>query len=445
MTEHKHLKRLVRDRMARAGESYTTARRHVLTSVAREQAPALPPGLVAGYDLFGGGQHRLSALAAHLLRQAGYTAPHTGEPFTEAMVAGLAGGIGFMYAVFEYQGWPPLMTIVAQHHPEPWLPAVLGRLGFPYTEEHGTSTKSALAALHRALDGGRPVYCTVDLTALPWHAGEPAHSEVPYEVVVAGRDGDTVYLDDSSVAPLAIPEADFARAWARHKKGRHHRITLGAGPAPVDLAAAVRSAITTTVAHLTGPVLGHSFDTNFGFSGMTKLATQLRDGRTKSGWATRFGAPVPFFHGVRRLYECLELQFTGPGATRPLYADFLDEAAPVLGEPVLSDAAGLFRQAGGAWSRLAARAAEATTGLGEYTELCDERMLLLLTRGRDAADELRALSAKINELTEEYSDPLGADGRSALFAELADLVDAARDHEQSAVTLLSAVVEESPT
>jgi len=424
MTEHKHLKRLVRDRMARTGESYTTARRQLLTAAAREHAPALPPGLVPGYELFGGGQHRLSALAVHLLRQAG-------APFTEAMVAGLGGGIGFMYAVFEYKGWPPLMTIVAQHHPEPWLPAVLGRLGIKYTEEHNTASKPALAALHRALDDGRPVYCTVDLTALPWHAGELAHSETPYEVVVAGRQDGTIYLDDTSIVPLAIPEADFASAWARHKKGRHHRIVLTSVPTTVDLPAAIRDAIATTTAHLTGPVLGHSFDSNFGFSGMAKLATQLRDTRTKAGWAKRFGSPVDFFHGVRRLYECLELQFTAPGATRPLYADFLDEAAPVLGAPALTEAAALFRASGAAWSRLATRAAEATAGLGAYTELCEERLLLLLTRGRDAVAEVQALSAKIAELTAE------PDVDTALFAELADLVDAAREHEERAVALLS--------
>jgi hypothetical protein len=424
MTEHKNLKRLVRDRMARTGESYTTARRQLLLAAAREQAPALPPGLVSGYDAFGGGQHRLSTLAAHLLRQAG-------APFTEAMVNGLGGGVGFMYAVFEYKGWPPLMTIVAQHHPEPWLPAVLGRLGIQYTEEHNSASKPALAGLHRALDGGRPVYCTVDLTALPWHAGELAHSEVPYEVVVAGQHDGTFYLDDTSIVPLAIPSSDFVDAWARHKKGRHHRIILTSTPSAVDLGAAIRDAITTTTAHLTGPVLGHSFDSNFGFSGMAKLAAQLRDTRTKAGWAKRFGSPVDFFHGVRRLYECLELQFTAPGATRPIYADFLDEAAPVLGAPALSEAAALFRESGAAWSRIATRAAEATTGLGAYTELCEERMLLLLTRGRDAVEELRTLSAKIAELA------AGQDVEVALFAELADLVDTAREHEERAVALLS--------
>ncbi|MBX7266563.1 hypothetical protein KIF24_11290 [Micromonospora sp. Llam7] len=56
-----------------------------------------------------------------------------------------AGVIGFMYAVFEYAAVPhPLLTIVAQHHPQPWAPAVLDRLGLAYRQSRGTSTKAAL-------------------------------------------------------------------------------------------------------------------------------------------------------------------------------------------------------------------------------------------------------------------------------------------------------------
>src|SRR6185503_9361661 len=115
----RQLKKRVRARMARTGESYSTARRRVLGS----NRPARPPaGVVPGYDTFGAGEHRVSSLIARLLRQAGH-------PYPDAMVCGLGGGIGFMYMVFEYKGLPPLVTIVAQHHPDPWLPAVLGRLG----------------------------------------------------------------------------------------------------------------------------------------------------------------------------------------------------------------------------------------------------------------------------------------------------------------------------
>ncbi len=170
---------------------------------------------------------------------------------------------------------------------------------------------------------------------------------------------------------------------------------------------------------------------------MAKLAAQLRDGRTKQGWPRRFGGPVTFFHGVRRLYECLELQFTAPGATRPLYADFLDEAAPVVKAPALHEAAAMFRESGATWSRLADRAANASGGLGEYTELCEERLLLMLTGGKEATDELRRLSARIEELTRDYDDTLGDTGRAALFAEFADLVDAARAAEEKAIAVLA--------
>ncbi|MFB7173085.1 DUF4872 domain-containing protein [Streptomyces sp. NPDC056254] len=109
-----------------------------------------------------------------------------------------------------------------------------------------------------------------------------------------------------------------------------------------------------TAARLTGPVLGNKFDVNFGFSGMEKFAAQLRDTRTKAGWERRFAAPDAFRAGTRRLYACLEEEWTAPGATRPLYADFLDLAGR-------QRAAELFRESGGHWSRLAglARAAAA--------------------------------------------------------------------------------------
>ena len=54
MTAHKHLKERIRARMARTGESYTTARRHVLN--------ALPP---AEYQLTGGVHPDTHAIAGY--------------------------------------------------------------------------------------------------------------------------------------------------------------------------------------------------------------------------------------------------------------------------------------------------------------------------------------------------------------------------------------------
>jgi hypothetical protein len=337
VTEQRDLKQLVRDRMARTGESYTTARRHVVARAGRT---------ADGADT--AGSHGPSVQVAYLLRQAGHVAPHTGLPYSEAMVCGLAGGIGFMYAVFDYRGLAPMVTLVMQHHPEPWASSALGRLGIGFTEAHSTSARSALAALRTELDAGRAVYCVAGGAG-----GFPA-DPAPY-VVVGTRDGDLL-VDDGLGAPRRVDVDEFMAAWSAYRKGRHHRMTVSTEPHTVDLPAAIRAALATTVAHLTGPVLGNAFDVNFGLSGMGRLADQVRDARTKTGWARRFTTPADLAVGLRRLHACIEREFTAPGGTRPLYAEFLDEAAGVLGDVRLTAAAERYRDAGDAWSALAAAA-----------------------------------------------------------------------------------------
>ena len=362
MTTHKDLKDRVRARMARTGESYSTARRHVPSRAAHA------------------GQHHESTLLARLLERAGHRNPHTGAPYTETTLCGLAGGIGFLYAVFEYRGLPPMVTLVAQHHPQPWAEAALDRLAVRYRIGHSTAPARALAALDR------DAYCLVDGSALPWTAAARLPTD-PYPVLVTGRRGDNLLVLDRAPEPHRVASEAFATAWSGYRKGRHYRLTVAGPDRPADLAAAMRDAIGTTVAHLTGPVLGSSFDVNFGFSGMRRFADQLRDTRGRTGWARRMAAPGALDAALRRVYECLEEQYTAPAATRPMYADFLDEAAVVLAEPRPAAAARLFRESGALWSAVA----------------------------------------------------LGGD-----LAAMADRVDAARAAEEKAVAILAGIVENGP-
>ncbi|MFE5940828.1 hypothetical protein ACFQ69_36490 [Streptomyces sp. NPDC056470] len=95
-----------------------------------------------------------------------------------------------------------------------------------------------------------------------------------------------LYVDDESAAPHAIGTEEFGAAWPTYEKGRHQMIVpTGQATSAPD----IDGAIAATTGHLTGPVLGNNFDVNFGFSGMEKLAAQLRDTRTKTGWERRFG------------------------------------------------------------------------------------------------------------------------------------------------------------
>ncbi|HEV3464027.1 MAG TPA: hypothetical protein VG846_08595, partial [Actinomycetota bacterium] len=91
MPTNKDFKRLVRARMGKTGESYTSARSHL-----RPDGDAGRPGPLQG-------RHPDTAALARLLAALGVTDPATGRPLSEAMALGVAGGIGVAYFVFEYE------------------------------------------------------------------------------------------------------------------------------------------------------------------------------------------------------------------------------------------------------------------------------------------------------------------------------------------------------
>lgn len=341
MTEQKSLKALVRERMSRTGESYTTAHRQVTS----RRADRTLAGLTPGYPAFGADAHAPSAQARHLLAQAGIDV-------SEAMACGLGGGIGFLYAIFEYKQVPhPMLTVVAQHHPQPWLEAVTQHLGLALTTATSSRPAPALAKLDAALGIGRAAQLTVGRGLLPWHTAAPEEAADPYAIVVTGKQGDEYLVDDRDPEPHRIDVVALGEAWAAHRKGRFALATIEP-TVDVDLAAGIRSAIATTHAHLTGPVLGNSFDVNLGLSGIRKFADELADTRTKTGWSKRFGDPAALAEGSRRLAECLTWAHTAAGATRPLYAEFLAEADGASGLR-LASASATAAESGRRWAELA--------------------------------------------------------------------------------------------
>jgi hypothetical protein len=391
MTSQKHLKAAVRARMARTGERYTTARRHLTGRPAPSSA-----GLVPGYRTFGGGRHHDSALLTHVLEAAGVAAAHDGGPLDEPMVAGLAGGIGFMYFSFSYAGHLPTMTIVPRTHPRPFLRGALERAGIPHRTTETTSAAKAARELTAALDAGRTPICTVDLAGLGhqvWADVIPGAS--PYDVVAAGRRGDVLLLDDDCLEPVEVPADVFAAARAAHRKSKHRMVVVEPGAPPVDLAPAIRSALGVTVHDLTQDVMPGNFAGNFGLRGLAKWADALADRRSKTGWARLFDSGPAFGHAMRRVYDCLTFDHSSPGAMRSLYADFLTESAGIIGDPALAAAAVRYEESGALWSELADTAVAGS--LAAYRPLVERRLELLL--GGGTGEELRALAAEVEALT----------------------------------------------
>jgi hypothetical protein len=338
MTSHRTLKKLVRDRMARTGESDTTAHRHVTAG----RAPATG--------------HRESALVRRMLAS-------NDVAVTESMACGLGGGIGFMYAVFEYAAVPhPLLTVVTQHHPTPWVEAVADHVGLRLATVGSSRVETALGKLERILDDGTAAWIVVARGHLPWHDDvSPLEAADPCAVVAVGHDGDEVTVLDQE--EHRVDRTVLGRAWAAHRKGRF-RITTFEPAGRLDLAAAADRAVRTTHRHLTGPVLGNSFDGNFGLGGMRRLRDDLADPSTKRGWRRRFG-PAPEY-GLGRLADCLTWAYGAPGATRTAYAGFLAE----IGR---HDEAGLAREAGRQWAAMAdlAATAEAADPAATFAQLAD--------------------------------------------------------------------------
>jgi hypothetical protein len=411
VTSHKHLKAAVRARMGRTGERYTTARRHLTGETAPHRA-----GVVPGYRSFGGGRHHDSALLTHVLEAAGVTAVHDGGPLSEPMAAGLAGGIGFMYFTFSYAGHIPTMTIVPRAHPRPFLVGALERAGIAHRTSETTSAAKAARDLDAALAAGRAPICTVDRPGLGhqyWADTFPGAD--PYDVAVVGRRGTTFLVDDEALDPVEVPADVLAAARAAHRKSRHRLVVVEPAAAPVDLAPAIQASVAVTVHDLTEDVMPGNFAGNFGLRGLARWAGAVADRRTKSGWARLFDSGPAHGHAMRRLYDCLTFDHSSPGAMRSLYADFLSEAAVVLDDPALREAALLYERAGALWSRIADTAVAGS--LAPYRPLVERRLELLL--GGGSVDELVLVAREVEALTSGLDAP--ASTRLAELDALAEL------------------------
>lgn len=303
--------------------------------------------------------HRQSALIADALSTAGISSPLTREPFSEAMLAGLAGGIGFMYAVFQYRDLPPICTLVLRYHPHDFVLGMLTRAGLSFGVEQTASTRKA----HRQLLGA----AQSDSLCLATIGIGPSAAE---EVVVWEADEETVTYSQRAHATETV-SADAFSAMRSSNRAARNRLIQVAPPASQyrdgwDAEAAVTDAIEATHTVLTGPVLGHAFDVNFGLSGMERFASALADRRTKSGWLRTFGgSATDLSSGLRRVEACIQREFSAWGGMRPLYADFLSEVVACGVVPTSTDAGRLgeaavaYQTLGTEWAALGDAAATA--------------------------------------------------------------------------------------
>jgi hypothetical protein len=157
-------------------------------------------------------------------------------------------------------------------------------------------------------------------------------------------------------------------------------------------------------------------------------------------WERVFAGPR-LWSGLTSIYNYVEYYFTGGGLCRPLFADFLAEAAEALDRPPLQLLAERYAELGRGWSDLAdAALPDAVPAMKAAKDLYARRAELVAAGA--PADDVRAIWKQLADLGDEarkrfpLSDADCIDLRAGLQARLRELSDG----EQAAAAELDATV-----
>lgn len=379
----------------------------------------------------------------------GVAAPHTGQPYSEALFLGVSGGIVMGYFSFAYEGFDPQCNILTRNTFDPFE-TLLARLGIVQTVEQTANAGKAAAQLVDTLEDGVPAIVWADHWSLPYNALAP-HEQMwgMMPIVVYGYDAeaDTVYIADRSLAPLTVSTAELAAARGRVKKDKHRLLTVDL-PDPDKLVSAVQAGIWDCIKLFTEKPPKGTAD-NFGLRAYQHWAKLLTQPKQRLSWQKIFAPGAGMFAGLTSAYRFAFLfgkDETGD-AERSRYADFLDEAAVLLNKPALCEAAHAFRRAADGWRTLGPiLLPDAVTPLGEARALMTRRHQRFLGAGQAALDEMRQIDADLAALRRRMADdfPLRQPEVDHLREAIATQIMQIHDAEAEAVQALKDAMASTP-
>ena len=352
MTSKKQLKTRVRARMAKTGESYTTALRQVAGGSPRSSTVAV---VDHGYALRGG-LHPDTAAIANVLAHHGIVVD--GQPISEALVFGVGGGPGAGYILWEFaERNSKDLTLGFRNqwqYPDRWLEKTLGRLGVRFDVHYTTGRKGAAARLTAELAAGRPCFIRPDWALIGyWGLPESYSGRGGHPVVAYRAEADVVLVDDRNVSPLSVDREKLDTARDRVTSYRNALHTIDPATAaikPETLRSAVESGLADFVEHL-----GARSD-SFSLPAWRKWSRLLTDTRNTKAWPNVFADRQGLAGALLSTWEGVMPMGMDGGHLRDLTADFLNEAADLLGDDRLRGSAIDFREAAVAWQHVAATA-----------------------------------------------------------------------------------------
>ena len=389
------------------------------------------------------GRYWDTASIRNALDYQGAKAPHTGQPYTEAMLLGISGGITFGYFTFHYSGYDPQVNLLTRNTFEP-METIFNRMGIAREVLQTTSPGKGRQNLVRALEEGYAPVARPDMWLLPYNA-------LPYDEGMWGGLPLIIYgyepqkgeacLSDRSFVSLTVTTEDLDKARARIKKDKH-RLLLLEHPDESRLATAIRQGLGDCVRLMTEKPPRGSVR-NFGLRALQHWREMLQK-NSKGSWAREYPTGRPLLSVLTSSYT-----FLGPAfgktmkAERDVYADFLEEAAQVLQMPALDNVALRYRIAGDAWEGLlCALLPEDVPMLKKAREYIDLKTELFIETGAASLPEMLDCHNRLDKLkaAAENDFPMTAAEISDLRHDIRHHVQTVHQAEEEAVLALKAVI-----
>jgi hypothetical protein len=389
------------------------------------------------------GRHWETGTVHNYFAYRGVKAPHTGQPYSEALLMGISGGLLMGYFSFAYKGNDPHVALLTRNTFNP-LDTLLTRLGVVQHLQHTTDGRKAVRYLTEALEEGTPAIVWADALSLPYTGLGPRKDWwAVFPVLVFGYDeaADTVSIADRAAVPLTVTTGELAAARGRVKKDKHRLLTMdppGANKLPV----AVQQGIWDCLKRYTEAPVKNARK-NFGLAAFEHWAALLTKPKEKQSWARIFPPGTAMYAGLQSAYSRFGLGTMAAESDRDLYAEFLEEAAAVLGRPALKQCAGTFRRAARGWGALSqALLPDRLRPFKQTRELIERRRKLFVEKGGASLPERQEVDRQLKAIRDsmESDFPL-ADAEAVAFREqLAEQVLKVGELERAAHAALQAAM-----
>jgi hypothetical protein len=383
------------------------------------------------------GKHDSTSVLKNILTAQDVTAPHNGQPFSEAMLLGIGGGLGAGYILWEFKahgsativlGFRNRWNYVPQH-----LTTLCDRIGAKTTVQEAGGTKAAKANFQAAVEAGKPFIAWVDKASMPYQQlPESLKGYGIWLVGVHGVENDEVLVDDLSEKLYRVPLDTFTAARGVIPSDKN-RIMLVEAPAKIDLKAAIEAGIADHIEYMS------SGSESFAPPVYKKWSKLMTDTKNKKGWPVVFAQRNGLFDTLSSVYEGVVLDDVDGCGLRGMFADFLDEAAGAVNKPALKDAAQQYRDLAGLWGQLVDAAFPASVpAFKQMRDALKQRYEML---HRHELDKMQAASNQIAEMRAQYQRdfPLGDAEVKDLFAAMGEKLSAIYEAETAAVDTLKAV------